>query len=316
MTVNASVAVISSCSNKKKMPPISGLTTDLLPEGSLPAISNKWLGLLRAAKEQSGALTAANSVYCGRNFMLAARSATTANHYIVSAGIGLLHGKDLIPSYNLTVTGKTEANIGLKIEGFDVQQWWDVLAHSPFSTVTIEEICREHEIVILALPTAYLAMITNTLLMLESETRSKLRIISADRKFVDEELREFHLPFDERIDGPDSILAGTKTDFSGRAAVLFRENILLNSEGISLNEHQQLSKLFINDWRPPKKFKRERKTDFELEALIRRDWEVTQGRSRQMLRHIRDALGVACEQSRFQNLFKTVSAEKEHNPHA
>ncbi len=49
-----------------------------------------------------------------------------------------------------------------------------------------------------------------------------------------------------------------------------------------------------------------RATDEEIKAAIAAHYEAVGGQSSQMLRKLRDELGLACEQSRFRNLFKGV----------
>ncbi|MGF6923880.1 hypothetical protein OKW28_008077 [Paraburkholderia sp. 40] len=48
---------------------------------------------------------------------------------------------------------------------------------------------------------------------------------------------------------------------------------------------------------------RERKTDSEILALLRKNWDRFDGTSARLLRFLRDEALVACEQSRFRNLW-------------
>jgi hypothetical protein len=58
--------------------------------------------------------------------------------------------------------------------------------------------------------------------------------------------------------------------------------------------------------RPPKPISRAKATDEEIVTLIHRHWATMNGQSSRMLRHLRDHLHIACEQTRFRDLFRTA----------
>ena len=117
------------------------------------------------------------------------------------------------------------------------------------------------------------------------------------------------MPYDDRLDGPNSPVRGTRSDFPQRAARHFVK-ILASMDGNSASHHVDAVTAELEHMRPPAKHNRRRLSDEEIRATIQSHWDVVDGQSSTMLRHLRDKLGVACEQSRFAELFRQIKDER------
>ena len=65
----------------------------------------------------------------------------------------------------------------------------------------------------------------------------------------------------------------------------------------------------MTDWELPQKVLRKKYSDDEIIALIQARLGSVGRSSTRMLRHLRDVETIACEQTRFKNLFKRAVAE-------
>jgi hypothetical protein len=123
-------------------------------------------------------------------------------------------------------------------------------------------------------------------------------------------LRPYVMPYDDRLDGPDSPVRGTRGDFAGRALHHFAEYIVRDGDNQSAGEHGAAVSAALSGWRMAARFDRQRLEDSEVLALIRDHWDAERGSTARLLRRLRDDLGVACEQGRFADLARRVRAEK------
>jgi hypothetical protein len=119
------------------------------------------------------------------------------------------------------------------------------------------------------------------------------------------------MPYDDRLDGPDSTNRGTRSDFAGRALRHFAELTRGEPQGHSAAEHAAKVSATLDGWRMPAKVARIRHDDAALLDLIRAHWDAERGSSSRLLRRFRDDLGIACEQGRFAKLAREVRSERE-----
>ena len=113
------------------------------------------------------------------------------------------------------------------------------------------------------------------------------------------------MPYDDRLNGPDTDIPGTQADFSARA---LRHFVGLHGKSkiiSSISEDAELVKKTINQWKFPAPIKRLIQSDAEIKSFINKNWDLVEGRSGKMLRFYRDS-GFACEQSRFAYLFRSA----------
>ena len=279
-----------------------------LPKGSPQELATAWVARL----ESSRGRIRADGLYCGRSFVEAKTAAQVlgANFYIVSAGIGLVRQDAQVPAYGVTVSGASEDNVIGRMNGEAgpdaIGQWWRLLCRkSPVGERLRTVVRASSGLVLIALPSVYLSMIASDLAKLHGRSRSRLRIFtSAAPKGLPKSLSSLVMPYDERLDGPDSPMPGTRSDFAARALRHFVDHILKKHFSGDVREHMRAVTSSLARMRKPRVAVRARHSDEEIIRLIQDHWNAANGKSSRMLRVLRDDLSVACEQSRFAGLFR------------
>lgn len=303
--------VITTCTNRKRKPVSDGLHASSLPQAGIADLASDWARSLIAAT----ALFPASEIYGGRGFQEAVRAAELleAKLMVVSAGLGLVFASERVPAYACTVLVDAEDSIGARVVGaFDLTSWWKVLTNaSPFNRSLFDAASKQDGLICAALSDRYIEMIAGELTALPVNIRSRLRIFTrAPLERVAPELRSFVMPYDDRLDGPDSPIRGTRSDFAGRAVRHFAGIIEPGNEAASPSEHAAAVSAALTDWRLPSKINRVRHNDPTMLELIRKHWDAEQGSSSRLLRRFRDQLGIACEQGRFAGLARIVRGER------
>jgi hypothetical protein len=165
--------------------------------------------------------------------------------------------------------------------------------------------------ILIALPSTYLLMILADLRSLESKTRHRLRVFSRiDVGTLPPALQPYVMPYDARFDGAGTRYPGTQVDFAQRALLHFVENILTQEPTGTHQSHAAAVEESIATLKAPSIPKRKKLSDGDVMHLIQEHWDLAQGQSSRMLRVLRDDLEVACEQSRFRDLFNEVKAKR------
>jgi hypothetical protein len=163
--------------------------------------------------------------------------------------------------------------------------------------------------VCLALPSVYLEMIHEDLLQLNDRGLAKIRIFTgASDALRGSRLSQNILPYDGRLDGPESPLPGTKSDFASRA--------LRHFVGLTINQPvKELAADIVTVERAlafmskPALPVRERKSDGDIRAELIAVWASVNGNRQKLLRHLRDKLLISCEQSRFSRIARDLENE-------
>jgi hypothetical protein len=297
------IAVLTACTNRKRMAPSADLSARTLDTGSTPEVLQQWVTRLH---DSNSAFRFAE-LYQGRGFQDARQAALdmNASHLIVSAGLGLLNADAIGPSYSLTVSAGQPDSIQPKItSGFDAAHWWKSLCmNSPFST-TLD--WADTDIVVAALPKEYLRMATDLLSTIAASTA--LRILIRDSvNWLPASLSGCVIRYDGRLDGTGSTDKGTMSDFAARAARHFGKHVLNHAASGTQQDHQALVENHLSQFEARTVPERQKMSDASIMELISKHWNETSGQSGRMLRHLRDNLNVACEQSRFKNLFHQVA---------
>lgn len=300
--------ILTACTQRKRFVPHSLLSARNLEGGTLQDVSREWT--VRLAQAERAAT--AGELYCGRSFVEAKKAAqfVRGDLYIASAGLGLLRSDDDAPAYNLTVSKGSPDCILDKLSGdHEASDWWAAIAtaRAPF-----EAIEKTVGLIILALPSAYLKMIAPTLGQLRQSVLERIRIIGVGRETseLSANLSNQFLPYDERLDGPQSPIRGTKSDFASRAVRHFVEAVLEKAPLASAETHAKVVRETLAPWDRPKAKSGIRASDAELKSLIRDHWDRMEGKSTKVLRLLRDELNVACEQKRFARLATEVREER------
>lgn len=298
--------IVTACTQKKRVAHNPLLAARDLPRGPLSRVATIWTDRL----EQAHAECTAINLYSGRSFLEATKAAqaSQADLYIVSAGLGFVHGSELIPSYDLTVSKGSDGCIMDKLVDTGSEAcWWAALGGAE---VLISVIRKATQLVVIGLPSPYLRMIAPALAQLSDEQCDKVRIVGGrDVPNLDSRLEDARLPYDDRLDGPKSPLPGTRSDFASRATRHFVEEILLKAPKASVATHRMQVEETIATWTRPATKSGMRMSDLEIKSAIQEHWSSAGGRSTKILRILRDELNIACEQKRFARLAAIVREE-------
>lgn len=294
--------VITNCSKRKRAPLDPTLHAGDLEAGPTESVAYDWSERLRAAKP----VGAAGDLYAGRAFVEASRAAAAlgGSLAIVSAGLGLVHATIAVPAYSLTTVHRDPDNILRKVDGV-APEWWAALqTRSPFGSAAIQS---EQGLILAALSSSYLTMIADDWANWPAERLARLRLFTKERpRGVADGLTKAWMPYDDRLDAISGY-AGTQGDFAQRAMRHFARTI--GDQG-ALDQDRDAVRRSLEGLTARQVPARVRHTNEEIKALIGAHWETVAGRSGAMLRHLRDTLGVACEQGRFKGLFAEVAMER------
>jgi hypothetical protein len=275
--------------------------------GSLAATAERWRMAL--AREKSRAPVGA--LYMGRSFAEAKRAAATldADLYVVSAGLGVVAAHDLVPAYNLTASGRSGGLIEiLASHSKQPTDWWNALCDGHGLCELISKSVRAN--VFLALPSSYVQMVAEDLRQLPVEHWARVRLFTSlpGRNALPPLARESAMPYDDRLESVTGY-AGTRADFPQRALRHFVE--CLAGHRLSADSGCQAVRVALSKFTPREIAPRARIDDDQLRQLIRTNWYICGGRSGRLLRFLRDVAKVACEQSRFAELWREVRVEQE-----
>lgn len=305
------IVALTTCTDRKRFPVPPQLDAADLRPGRQASVVQRW----RKRTSSASVVAPATRVYCGRSFQEALIGAKKANadFRIISGGLGLLRGDQLIPSYSLSLVRQSKDFIGSKVtdETFSPHRWWREVQYDAGTQPISELVCANpNAVVVIGISNSYLSLIAEDLASLDRRDVPRIRLIGKSIENVcPPQLQQCILPYDDRLDGPDSVIRGTRGDFSSRAMRHFIECVLLETKTSSLTAHKAMVSRLIALWRAPKPISRVSKTDDEIVHLIKRSWKSIQGQSSRGLRHLRDVDKVACEQGRFRILFHRAAKQ-------
>jgi hypothetical protein len=308
-----SVIFISTCTGSKTLPLTGSICADDLENGSIREVCKSWKKLVRLSEPK----IPANELYCGRGFKDAKKTAEllNADHWIISAGLGLIRADKKVPVYDLTLKSQGRSNLKPKINGqaFRATKWWKELnLQNKYKNIAelVEEFPRSK--IIIAISTPYYHMILEDIANIPHSDSSRIRLIGPNLPRPNSDSRNaLLLPYGERLDGPRSPIKGTKSDFAQRAGLHFATYVWPSSKNRSFATHSEKIIELLKVMGTPKKIVNKKISDEEVEKIILANWEKCQGYSSVMLRILRDELKIACEQSRFKNIFNQLKIQRE-----
>lgn len=306
--------VIIPCSDRKLYEPASNLVAQNLTPGSLDDVASEWAGKVLGTGNR---IRSAN-LYGGRSFREAQKAANDLNAglWIISAGLGLISGDSAVPAYSLTVSPRSENFVGDKIlePEWAPNDWWEHLKRNHISDMNFSDLFStdNDQLVLLSLSKNYAQMIADDMSSLKGCALSRLRIFGFGlRPHLPSNILPSLMPYDNRLDGPDSPITGTRSDFGARALYHFSQSLLAGQfRGVNPKNDAIAVLKSLEGWATPSIPKRTPKSDDEIINLIRQNWASVGGQSGRMLRCLRDRLEVACEQGRFRSLFQKVVEER------
>ena len=300
-------AVLAPCASRKFIQPEPLATAVSLPKAAQSEVETAWIQVAADLP----ARRRASELYGGRGFGLAreAASRASAELYVISAGLGLVHSERAIPSYGVTVSDRGDQAIARRVVGrFDPASWWAAVSRGAHSE-NLASVARRHRgLLLVALTTPYAAMIGSELAALPSEALARMRLFGhALAAVLPASLTGSVMPYDARL---DAAVPGTRTDFAQRALRHFCEHVPLDDSLDAVGSAQEVRNLLAS-YQAPTAPVRPRRSDEEMVALIAGHLQHTTGIGR-ILRLVRDSDGLACEQARFSRLYGLATAQRTH----
>ncbi|WP_218946903.1 hypothetical protein [Acinetobacter sp. YH16052] len=298
--------IISNCTNRK----LSKLTK-IEPSEKMYDIENvdffinHWLSLIQCAKQKKTAI----EIYQGRSVseILRAKKIIDAEIIFLSAGLGIVNGGDMIPNYDLTISeGQNSLKSMFSKWRINESIWWEKISRISNNNLNL---LHEAECIFIALPQNYLNMILPFLSGLDMSTLSKIRLFLHPQSVqkLPEHLQKLYIPYDYRIE--NSEFKGTMVDYCQRCLHHFIKYIFSPNQDITTAK--SLVTQYIKSLPPiAPKIIRPKLTDDEISKLILEGWDFCNGQSSKLLRFLRDEKMIACEQSRFQALWRHIKNEK------
>ena len=306
------ISILTNCTNRKRGSVTPGLVMGSLTTDSIDNVAKQWIHCL----DQAPSVNLAKEVYCGRSFREAVASASLLNCplFIVSAGLGIVSSDRLIPVYNLTSTPGTQNSITNKITGnFSAKDWWSRVSRgNPFGSSLLEVLEKHLDgLILIALSRPYLELLQDELIDFPVIHRHRLRFFGKLGSVIPDSLVENWMPYDDRLDSAGPGYSGTQTDFAQRALRHFVTELLNTHENGNACSHSSLVKKSLSSLSRREIPKRQRLSDIEISTLIFDNWGHGEGKSSKLLRIVRHELGIACEQSRFNVIYRTIKKKME-----
>lgn len=307
--------VITNCTNRKRVGDVPAISASSLVCGTLESVAEQWKMLLRSTQTE----TQAKNVYCGRSFREAEASAEKidADFYAVSAGLGVISSKALIPTYDLTVSIGSTNSISVKI--FDKTtppQWWSFVSNgNPYGSSLIEVINKHpNQLILIALSRPYIELIIEELALIDTDQIPLIRFFGKQLdQVLPESLVSCWMPYDDRLDSLGNGYAGTQSDMAQRALNHFVTEVLLKRNTKTSAQSQKNIVLEILSTQTARNIPiRTKLSDTEIYRVIHKNWSKGRGQSSELLRMLRHDLGIACEQSRFRIIYHSVKASVEN----
>ena len=302
-------AVVAPCSGRKSVSPAHVGRAISLPVAPQHDLESAWAA--RLANLES--VVPVSRLYAGRGFRLAGDAAAfvSAPLFIVSAGLGLVDAKRLVPSYGITVGGRGLDTIADRVaDQFDADAWWQAVSRGRFAS-PLSVLFQGAMPVLAALTQPYALMLAKALGKLPATALERLRICGLGlAELLPENVRLSVMPYDERL---QSIFPGTRADFAQRALHHFAKHVLPVHPHGDAQEHRDAVLAALSAGRTPTRHQRPRLSDEALIDVIAVRLARGPRGIQRTLRALRDEEGIACEQARFTRLYHSA-AERVSSP--
>lgn len=298
--------IISNCTNRKSSKLEKTQPSPLMYEASnADQFIDDWFKILNSNSNKKPAI----SVYKGRSVseIIHAKKYLDAEIFFLSAGLGIVKEDDLIPNYDLTISeGNNSLKPLLAKWLIDEGAWWEKLNKESLNNDFINQ---TEGTIFIALPHAYLKMLIPTLVKMDNHKLKNIRLFlhPISYKNLPNKLKHCYMPYNYKID--NSPFSGTKVDYCQRCLHHFVKYIYKTEQNTT--SAADSVKTFIDELPPlPPKIKRMQVSDSDINKIILEGWDSCKGQSSKILRYIRDDRKIACEQSRFQKLWRNIKDGK------
>lgn len=299
------VVLVTNCTARKSARPEPLLCAGSLPASGISTLASEWRRRARRALDR----IPAGELYAGRGFRQAYGVAIRlgCDIQVVSAGFGVVAIDEPMPAYSLTVSPGSPDSVlsrSLPRREATAAEWWEALTSlSGVSDLNAALRRAKSALIVLALPAPYLAMVEADLLAMTSRDLERIRIVGPKRlDSVPAALHGYVMPYDDRLNGPDTPMRGTDLDFASRAAIAFLGLVHGDSVATSASEHARRVRLSLARMRRRRRQVRKRVTDSQVRAAIRAIRRTTESMT-EGLRLLRRRHHLACEQKRFGRLW-------------
>lgn len=260
------------------------------------SLAKRWADII----DKSEKTIEAGKLYTGRGFKLVAQNCAHSDFYIISAGLGLVNATTKIPAYNLTISPGHSVSLQQFCKAkIDLEGWWSDLAKSNLSEGFLCDLVNNYDCVIVSLTAPYLEMVRADL----EKCGNKVVLIASPSCAKAWKSKARVVPYNERFDGPDSPLRGTKSDFAQRCHSDFLKR-LRKTKNLELAISSVASSM--SEWRNPTAPKNTKHSDAEIISYIQK-WKHGFSSISALHKHFRHELGIACEQKRFTKLVRQLS---------
>lgn len=298
------LCLVSTCTKRKTVAPGRTLHFGSLARGTVSAVARKWVGLI----EEESRTMAVRELYAGAAWRWTLRCADTeqarATHLrIVSAGMGLLHSDDFVPSYEASFAPGPN-QVGRRLTGSRTiaerhQEWWRVVNELRGSPQPLSQLSR-HGRILVALGSDYLRACEPDLTSLaERAGPANLFVICCGISAVSSrDLGECLLPFGS---GFADISPGPMSSVNIRAAAWLLETAIPSTgwDRAQITHYMSLTERATGRQVGSRGT---RHTDRDILDWIRRQVHACPTATRsELLRRFR-AEGRACEEQRFRRL--------------
>jgi hypothetical protein len=305
LILSANYIVITNCTSRKRAGARPLRFGKQILGADLKETAQRWRRELRL----STAKVPISHLYVGRSISSAKWVAAKlcAPLYVVSAGLGLVGIEDEAPAYDLSIAG-ADGRLQRALDRFNERPaaWWSLLIRNG----GLRELAARNpgSVMLIALPAAYMEMVSDDLASCSSRELSRIRIFTSipGRAVLPQELAQNVIPYDDRLESVRGY-SGTRADYPQRAMRHFVEQ--LGAHRLSIHQSLKAVNRSLGQFAKPQKIERRREDDEVIKRLIRRQWHATGGRSGVLLRYLRDDALVSCEQARFAKLCKEIRHE-------
>ena len=208
--------ILSSCSSTKLSPLDPRLSAQTMRTKRIDPFAREWVKRVSTAP----AVARAADLYGGPGIAaaLAAAKRLSCPAYFVSAGMSLIPASRRLPSYDLSVSHPASCPPAVATGAATPADWWRALNAAMGREAPIASLVRRSkEIVLLALPEAYVRMVSDDLMSLSPVQREKLRLIVAKNTRLPEDLEHCAIRYDGRLAGLADAPRGANAYFSQRA---------------------------------------------------------------------------------------------------
>lgn len=292
------LTIVVNCTERKSQTPVPELQARTLPDGGVRRRVNSW----RRRVQEAVPISALIDLYQGEAWQQvrglvgdATSSGYTVRLLVASAGLGLRDADSKAPAYAATFAGGHQDTV--VPPGLDSQLWWQALSDFDDSRSLVE---TTDDRVLLVLSENYARAMEYDLAALAGRGGDLLLVGGA-----------------KNIEGLPRLAAdmGLRRELGGTASSItlrMARRWLAKSSANSIfcpKDHASWSK-----WSAAasqlERYDREPLTDAELRRVIRQlKAEDSSLSATRALRHLRDS-GIACEQKRFGQLFRSTGAAR------